>query len=125
MIPDVGRWDRERGVRVGFTEEVAFVQSFEGSWHWDRQRWRREKQARVAELQKRVPFLHLSQILLPTDPSTIEASNFQMDKKTHFIIHGFIDKGDDNWLLEMCQVGPAAVTVACSVDHCHSWSLSL
>lgn len=50
MIPDVGRWDRERGVRVGFTEEVAFVQSFKGSWHRNRQRWRREKQAGVAEL---------------------------------------------------------------------------
>ncbi|KAK2503251.1 hypothetical protein MC885_010234 [Smutsia gigantea] len=43
------------------------------------------------------------QILLPTDPSTIEASNFQTDKKTRFIIHGFIDKGNENWLLEMCQ----------------------
>uniref|UniRef100_F6Q1W0 Triacylglycerol lipase n=1 Tax=Sus scrofa TaxID=9823 RepID=F6Q1W0_PIG len=43
------------------------------------------------------------QILLPSDPSTIEASNFQTDRKTRFIIHGFIDKGDESWLVNMCQ----------------------
>uniref|UniRef100_A0A8C4FDW6 Triacylglycerol lipase n=1 Tax=Catagonus wagneri TaxID=51154 RepID=A0A8C4FDW6_9CETA len=43
------------------------------------------------------------QILLPSDPSTVEASNFQTDKKTRFIIHGFIDKGDESWLVNMCQ----------------------
>ncbi|XP_076982249.1 inactive pancreatic lipase-related protein 1 [Tamandua tetradactyla] len=43
------------------------------------------------------------QILLPSDPSTIEASNFQTDRKTRFIIHGFIDKGEESWLLRMCQ----------------------
>uniref|UniRef100_A0A8I3QDJ3 Triacylglycerol lipase n=1 Tax=Canis lupus familiaris TaxID=9615 RepID=A0A8I3QDJ3_CANLF len=43
------------------------------------------------------------QTLLPSDPSTIEASNFQTDKKTRFIIHGFIDKGEENWLLDMCK----------------------
>uniref|UniRef100_A0A667HEE2 Triacylglycerol lipase n=1 Tax=Lynx canadensis TaxID=61383 RepID=A0A667HEE2_LYNCA len=43
------------------------------------------------------------QTLLPSDPSTIEASNFQTNRKTRFIIHGFIDKGEENWLLEMCK----------------------
>uniref|UniRef100_A0A8I3WJX0 Triacylglycerol lipase n=1 Tax=Callithrix jacchus TaxID=9483 RepID=A0A8I3WJX0_CALJA len=43
------------------------------------------------------------QILLPSDPSTIEASNFQTSRKTRFIIHGFIDKGDESWLTDMCK----------------------
>ncbi|KAF5928062.1 hypothetical protein HPG69_015328 [Diceros bicornis minor] len=43
------------------------------------------------------------QSLLPSDPSTVEASNFQTDKKTRFIIQGFIDKGDESWLLDMCK----------------------
>lgn len=59
----------------------------------------------MAGLQKYSILLHLSQILLPSDPSTIEASNFQIDRKTRFIIHGFIDKGDESWLLDMCKVG--------------------
>ncbi|CAN0554321.1 unnamed protein product [Rangifer tarandus platyrhynchus] len=43
------------------------------------------------------------QILHSSDPSTIEASNFQTDKKTWFIIHGFRDKGDESWLVAMCK----------------------
>ncbi|KAM9702216.1 LOW QUALITY PROTEIN: inactive pancreatic lipase-related protein 1-like [Dama dama] len=43
------------------------------------------------------------QILHSSDPSTIEASNFQTDKKTRFIIHGFRDKGDESWLVAMCK----------------------
>ncbi|XP_069316802.1 inactive pancreatic lipase-related protein 1 [Eulemur rufifrons] len=43
------------------------------------------------------------QLLLLSDPTTIEASNFQMNRKTRFIIHGFIDKGDDSWVTDMCQ----------------------
>uniref|UniRef100_A0A2K6KT48 Triacylglycerol lipase n=1 Tax=Rhinopithecus bieti TaxID=61621 RepID=A0A2K6KT48_RHIBE len=52
---------------------------------------------------EKIALLHLSQILLPSDPSTIEASNFQTDRKTRFIIHGFIDKGDERWLIDMCK----------------------
>ncbi|KAK2503252.1 hypothetical protein MC885_010235, partial [Smutsia gigantea] len=37
------------------------------------------------------------------DPSTITASNFKMDRKTRFIIHGFIDKGEESWLANMCK----------------------
>ncbi|XP_007518537.1 inactive pancreatic lipase-related protein 1 [Erinaceus europaeus] len=43
------------------------------------------------------------QILLPSDPSTIEASNFKTDRKTRIIIHGYIDKGDENWVSDMCK----------------------
>lgn len=27
-----------------------------------------------------------------------------MDRKTRFIIHGFIDKGEEGWLANMCKV---------------------
>ncbi|KAK2099049.1 Pancreatic lipase- protein 2 [Saguinus oedipus] len=37
------------------------------------------------------------------EPDTIEASNFQLDRKTRFIIHGFIDKGEESWLSDMCK----------------------
>ena len=62
----------------------------------------------MAGLQKHGTLLCLSQILLSSDPSTIEASNFQMAEKTRFIIHGFIDKGDESWLVDMCKVGPGS-----------------
>ncbi|XP_023609104.1 pancreatic lipase-related protein 2-like [Myotis lucifugus] len=38
-----------------------------------------------------------------TDLATVKASNFQLDRKTRFIIHGFIDKGEETWLTDMCQ----------------------
>ena len=76
--------------------------------HWNRQRWGRKRQAKVAGLQKHGTLLCLSQILIPSDPSTIEASNFQTDRKTRFIIHGFIGKGDESWLVDMCKVGPGS-----------------
>ena len=62
----------------------------------------------MAGLQKHGTLLRLSQILLPSDPSTVEASNFQTNRKTRFIIHGFIDKGDESWLVDMCKVGPGS-----------------
>lgn len=43
------------------------------------------------------------QRLSATDLATIEASNFRMDRKTRFIIHGFIDKGEESWLKDMCK----------------------
>ncbi|XP_002718776.2 inactive pancreatic lipase-related protein 1 [Oryctolagus cuniculus] len=43
------------------------------------------------------------QILSLSDPSTIEASNFQTDRKTRFIIHGFIDKAEESWVGDMCK----------------------
>ncbi|XP_072495109.1 pancreatic lipase-related protein 2-like [Notamacropus eugenii] len=43
------------------------------------------------------------QTILSDDPSTIEASNFKTDRKTHFIIHGFLDKGEEFWLTDICK----------------------
>ncbi|XP_043911896.1 pancreatic lipase-related protein 2-like [Protopterus annectens] len=37
------------------------------------------------------------------DPSTISASSYNSSRKTRFIIHGFIDKGDKYWLVDMCK----------------------
>uniref|UniRef100_I3MCH2 Triacylglycerol lipase n=2 Tax=Ictidomys tridecemlineatus TaxID=43179 RepID=I3MCH2_ICTTR len=41
--------------------------------------------------------------LITADPDTIDASNFRLDRKTRFIIHGFIDKGEENWLPDTCR----------------------
>ncbi|XP_067858906.1 pancreatic lipase-related protein 2-like [Heptranchias perlo] len=37
------------------------------------------------------------------NPSTIESSNFDRTKKTRFIVHGYIDKGEESWLSDMCK----------------------
>ncbi|XP_051883684.1 pancreatic lipase-related protein 2-like [Pristis pectinata] len=37
------------------------------------------------------------------DPSTIESSNFDLTKKTRFVVHGYIDKGEESWLTDMCK----------------------
>ncbi|XP_016284171.1 pancreatic triacylglycerol lipase [Monodelphis domestica] len=37
------------------------------------------------------------------DIAIIEGSNFNKDRKTRFIIHGFVDKGEENWLSNMCK----------------------
>ncbi|XP_029466339.1 pancreatic triacylglycerol lipase-like [Rhinatrema bivittatum] len=37
------------------------------------------------------------------NPSTILASNFKTNRKTRFITHGFVDKGEENWLHDMCK----------------------
>ncbi|XP_038266391.1 inactive pancreatic lipase-related protein 1-like [Dermochelys coriacea] len=36
------------------------------------------------------------------NPATIGYSNFNTSKITRFIIHGFIDHGEENWLSDMC-----------------------
>uniref|UniRef100_A0A4W4EAW2 Triacylglycerol lipase n=1 Tax=Electrophorus electricus TaxID=8005 RepID=A0A4W4EAW2_ELEEL len=41
---------------------------------------------------------------IKTDKDVIAASQYKPTRKTRFIIHGFIDKGDENWLLDMCQL---------------------
>uniref|UniRef100_A0A8C6NAR3 Triacylglycerol lipase n=1 Tax=Melopsittacus undulatus TaxID=13146 RepID=A0A8C6NAR3_MELUD len=35
--------------------------------------------------------------------SSIGFSNFKTSRLTRFIVHGFIDKGEENWLLDMCK----------------------
>ncbi|XP_058155592.1 pancreatic lipase-related protein 2 [Dasypus novemcinctus] len=43
------------------------------------------------------------QLITATDPATIKASNLRLERKTRFIIHGFIDKGEESWLSDMCK----------------------
>ncbi|XP_040847712.1 pancreatic triacylglycerol lipase-like isoform X2 [Ochotona curzoniae] len=40
---------------------------------------------------------------ITADASTIKNSNFNTNRKTRFIVHGFIDKGEESWLSDMCQ----------------------
>ncbi|XP_060780694.1 pancreatic triacylglycerol lipase-like [Neoarius graeffei] len=41
---------------------------------------------------------------ISTNADVIARSNYQSNRKTHFITHGFIDKGDENWLFDMCKL---------------------
>ncbi|XP_059517525.1 pancreatic lipase-related protein 2-like isoform X1 [Myotis daubentonii] len=43
------------------------------------------------------------QLISSMDLATVNASNFHLDRKTRFIIHGFISKGEETWLTDMCQ----------------------
>ncbi|XP_062928104.1 pancreatic lipase-related protein 2-like [Mobula hypostoma] len=43
------------------------------------------------------------QEISPNNPSTIESSNFDRTKKTRFVVHGYIDKGEESWLSDMCK----------------------
>ncbi|XP_074141337.1 pancreatic triacylglycerol lipase-like [Sminthopsis crassicaudata] len=43
------------------------------------------------------------QQIIPEDLETIKNSNFNKDRKTRFIIHGFVDKGEEDWLSHMCK----------------------
>nr|XP_034372384.1 pancreatic triacylglycerol lipase isoform X2 [Arvicanthis niloticus] len=40
---------------------------------------------------------------ITSDASSIRNSNFKTNRKTRIIIHGFIDKGEENWLSNMCK----------------------
>ncbi|XP_040847707.1 pancreatic lipase-related protein 2-like isoform X2 [Ochotona curzoniae] len=59
------------------------------------------------------------QLITAIDPATITASNFQLDRKTRFVIHGFIDEGEGNWLLDMCRKMFQVEEVNCI---CVDWS---
>ncbi|XP_040847709.1 pancreatic triacylglycerol lipase-like isoform X2 [Ochotona curzoniae] len=41
--------------------------------------------------------------VISADAAIIRSSNFKTDRKTRFIIHGFIDKGEENWLYKLCK----------------------
>ncbi|XP_012873117.1 PREDICTED: pancreatic lipase-related protein 2-like isoform X2 [Dipodomys ordii] len=43
------------------------------------------------------------ELITSTDATTIEASKFQFNRMTRFIIHGFLDKGGKKWLSDMCK----------------------
>ncbi|XP_072534061.1 pancreatic triacylglycerol lipase-like [Salminus brasiliensis] len=51
--------------------------------------------------------------VISANQSSIAGSNYQSYRKTRFIIHGYIDKGDENWLLDMCKVMLVAEDVNC------------
>ncbi|XP_004579849.2 pancreatic triacylglycerol lipase-like isoform X1 [Ochotona princeps] len=40
---------------------------------------------------------------ISADASVIRSSNFKTERKTRFIIHGFIDNGEENWLYKLCK----------------------
>ncbi|XP_069837857.1 pancreatic lipase-related protein 2-like [Dendropsophus ebraccatus] len=49
--------------------------------------------------------------------STISSTKFCPKKKSHFIIHGFLESGEDKWLVDMCQTLLEVSDVNCfSVD---------
>ncbi|XP_026788204.2 pancreatic triacylglycerol lipase [Pangasianodon hypophthalmus] len=41
---------------------------------------------------------------ISTNADVIAGSKYESTRKTTFIIHGFIDKGDENWLIDMCKL---------------------
>ncbi|XP_036403183.1 inactive pancreatic lipase-related protein 1-like [Megalops cyprinoides] len=41
---------------------------------------------------------------ISTNKDILLASNYQGNRKTRYIIHGYIDKGDENWLIDMCKL---------------------
>uniref|UniRef100_A0A8C5WI38 Triacylglycerol lipase n=1 Tax=Leptobrachium leishanense TaxID=445787 RepID=A0A8C5WI38_9ANUR len=53
------------------------------------------------------------------NPNTISFSNFQTSRKSRFIIHGFIDKGEESWLTDMCKAMLSVEDVNC---FCVDWS---
>ncbi|XP_004701324.1 pancreatic lipase-related protein 2 [Echinops telfairi] len=57
------------------------------------------------------------QRITATDPNTINGSNFQADRKTRFIIHGFIDKGEENWLSDMCKPDLLSLPLQTEMGH--------
>ncbi|XP_069835810.1 pancreatic lipase-related protein 2-like [Dendropsophus ebraccatus] len=47
--------------------------------------------------------LNSYQQLSAINNTTISKSNFQPNRKTHIIIHGFLDNGQKSWMVDMCQ----------------------
>ncbi|XP_056388245.1 pancreatic lipase-related protein 2-like, partial [Hyla sarda] len=63
--------------------------------------------------------LNKYQELSAINRDTITKSNFQKYRKTHIIIHGFIDDGEKSWMVDMCQAMLQAEDVNC---FCVDWS---
>ncbi|XP_075071209.1 pancreatic triacylglycerol lipase-like [Mixophyes fleayi] len=59
------------------------------------------------------------------NPSTISTSNFRTSRKTRFIIHGFIDKGEESWLIDMCKAMLAVEDVNCFTVDWRGGSIAL
>ncbi|XP_020843817.1 pancreatic triacylglycerol lipase-like [Phascolarctos cinereus] len=41
--------------------------------------------------------------ILPDKVESVKSSNFNNNRKTRFIVHGFIDSGEEDWLLSICK----------------------
>ncbi|KAE8589466.1 hypothetical protein XENTR_v10017573 [Xenopus tropicalis] len=59
------------------------------------------------------------QELRPLNPSAVSLTNFKTSRKSRFIIHGFIDEGEENWLVNMCKAMLKVEDVNC---FCTDWS---
>uniref|UniRef100_A0A8B9L0W5 Triacylglycerol lipase n=1 Tax=Astyanax mexicanus TaxID=7994 RepID=A0A8B9L0W5_ASTMX len=51
--------------------------------------------------------------VISASQSSISGSKYQSYRKTRFVIHGYIDKGDENWLLDMCKTMLTVEDVNC------------
>ncbi|XP_027707809.1 pancreatic triacylglycerol lipase-like isoform X2 [Vombatus ursinus] len=43
------------------------------------------------------------QEILPDNLVSVKSSNFNKNRKTRFVVHGFIDKGEEDWLTSVCK----------------------
>ncbi|XP_058234675.1 pancreatic triacylglycerol lipase-like [Hemibagrus wyckioides] len=50
---------------------------------------------------------------ISTNADVIARSTYQPTRKTRFITHGFIDKGDENWLIDMCKLMLSTEDINC------------
>ncbi|KAF7710514.1 pancreatic triacylglycerol lipase-like [Silurus meridionalis] len=64
--------------------------------------WSPEKiNARFLLFTRQNPDSHME---ISTNADVISRSTYQPNRTTRFITHGFIDKGDENWLIDMCKL---------------------
>ncbi|KAL6487261.1 hypothetical protein MHYP_G00038870 [Metynnis hypsauchen] len=63
--------------------------------------------------------------VISADRDSIAESNYKSHRKTRFIIHGFINRGDAYWLLDMCRVMLTVEDVNCICVDWKSGALSL
>ncbi|XP_026997671.1 pancreatic triacylglycerol lipase-like isoform X2 [Tachysurus fulvidraco] len=62
---------------------------------------------------------------ISTNADVIAASKYQATRKTRFITHGFVDKGDENWLFDMCKLMLSIEDINCICVDWKSGSRSL
>ncbi|XP_072280895.1 pancreatic triacylglycerol lipase-like [Pyxicephalus adspersus] len=68
---------------------------------------------------------NIFQEISAVNSETIKASNFLRSRKTRFIIHGFIDSGENRWLKDLCQAMLQVEDVNCICVDWHGGSLAL
>uniref|UniRef100_A0A6Q2XR15 Triacylglycerol lipase n=1 Tax=Esox lucius TaxID=8010 RepID=A0A6Q2XR15_ESOLU len=62
---------------------------------------------------------------IKADAAILKASNYNGDRMTRFIIHGFFDKGYENWLIDMCKTMLTVEDVNCICVDWRKGGLSL